>query len=421
MNSETPLWVHIQKLVHGGQGLGELPDGRKVFVWNALPGETLRIRLIRQKRSFAEAIAEEVSEPSPDRVLPREANFLATSPWQMMSFTAENRHKKLITDEIFKRAKVRVPEFSLTATGQSYGYRNKIEYGFWGDDSGLHLATYRRGSHGKDIVNGSALSMPGMDAAANDVCTVLGRHGVRAGDLKTIIVRSSQNGAIAASLFVKPERFPKLMLPQNLQGLRIYHSNPKSPASVSTKLLQQLGDCTLRDTLLGKEFVYNVDSFFQINLSAYEQALSGIKAQLSTAELVDMYAGVGSIGLSVASEAVDLIEVDPATADMARRNTTASELKARVIETSSEEALEYITTERPISLDPPRAGLHDKVVTRILEAKPPRISYLSCNPITQARDLTRLQDAYIVDFFEAFNFFPRTPHIETLAILQRRA
>ena len=417
---EALVTVRIQKLVNGGQGLGELPDGRKVFVWNALPGETVRARLIKQKHAFAEAIAEEIVDPSPDRVMPKEANYLATSPWQMMSFAAENRYKKGIAEDIFRHAKVPIPVFQMTTAGEAYEYRGKMEYSFWGDDDGLHLAMYRRGSHGKEIISGSVLAMPGIDAAANSVCTLLGKMHVRAGDLKTIIVRTTQKGAVAASLFVKPMAFPKLRLPEGLQGLRVYHSNPKSPASVPTKLLQELGDCTLTDTLLGKDFIYDVDSFFQINLPVYERALESIGTHLKAAELVDMYAGVGTIGLSVATEAVDLIELDPPTAVMARKNAAASGLQARVIEASTEKALEYVMGDKPVSFDPPRAGLHDKVVERVLETKTPRISYLSCNPVTQASDLALLQAVYDIEYFEAFNFFPRTPHTETLAILQRR-
>ena len=79
--------VIIEKLVHGGQGLATLADGRKVFVWNALPGETVRVRIIKAKHSYAEAIAEEIVKASAERVEPSEANYLATSPWQMMTLS----------------------------------------------------------------------------------------------------------------------------------------------------------------------------------------------------------------------------------------------------------------------------------------------------------------------------------------------
>jgi len=128
-----------------------------------------------------------------------------------------------------------------------------------------------------------------------------------------------------------------------------------------------------------------------------------------------MYAGVGSIGLSVGAR--QLIELDPATAAMARVN--AGDM-SEVVEASTEKALEYIVSGKPVIFDPPRAGLHAKVVERCLEVLPPQIIYLSCNPATQARDLALLQEKYIIEFFETYNFFPRTPHIETLAVLHRK-
>jgi 23S rRNA (uracil1939-C5)-methyltransferase len=412
--------VTISKLVHGGQGLGELPDGRKVFVWNALPGETVQARIIKQKRSYAEAIAESVKKPSAERIEPVEANYLATSPWQMMTFDAENKYKKEIVDELFAREKVVFPDIAEIGHDESqWQYRNKMEYSFWGDDDGLHLALHERGSRGKQIVRGSELAMPAIDAAANAICTQLGKLNARAGDLKTIVVRSNQKGEVVAALFTKLTKFSKLVLPNELKGLRVYHSNPKSPASVATELLQELGDCTLSDELLGKAFTYDVDSFFQVNIPIYEKALAVIKAHVQD-DPIDMYAGVGSIGLSVAKKQVELIELDIATAAMAGVNVEASGLKAEVIQASTETALEHIVADRPVIFDPPRAGLHRKVVDRVLEVLPEQVIYMSCNPATHARDLALLQEKYDITHFEVFNFFPRTPHIETLAVLRKR-
>jgi 23S rRNA (uracil1939-C5)-methyltransferase len=413
--------VEIEKLVHGGQGLGTLPGGRKIFVWGALPGETVMARVIKGKRSYAEAIAEEIVHPSPLRMPEREANYLATSPWQIVTFEAENDYKRRIVEELFIQAHVGLPEFQMTTAGESWHYRNKMEYSFWGDEAGLHLALHNRGSHHKTIVQGSELAMPALDKAAHAILFELQKHEVRAGDLKTIIVRCSQDGQAVASLFIKPETFIKLELPDDVKGLRVYHSNPKSPASVQTRLLYELGDATLRDMLQGREFVYDVDSFFQVNLEIFDQALARIKEYFADqAELVDMYAGTGSIGLSVASRAVQLIELDPATATMARVNAAASDLDVEVVEASTEKVLDYIVSDKPVIFDPPRAGLHDKVVARTLETLPPKIAYLSCNPATHARDLAALTRRYDITYFEAFNFFPHTPHIETLAMLARK-
>ncbi len=411
--------VVIEKLVHGGQGLGTLPDGRKVFVWGALPGEKVAVRVLKGKRSYAEAIAEEVIEPSRLRVEPREDNYLATSPWQIVQFSAENDYKKRIVEELFVQAHVTLPQFQMTAAGDDWHYRNKMEYSFWGDDEGLHLALYARGSHHKGIVQGSELALPAIDQAAQKVLAELQTAQIRAGELKTIIVRCDQAGNAVVSLFVKSESFPELSVPVGVQGLRVYFSNPKSPASVPTKLLSEKGDMTLHDTLIGKLFTYDADSFFQVNIPVFEAALTRVKEHVQGDDAVDMYSGVGAIGLSVAHKQVELIELDAATAAMARVNAAASGLQAQVIETSSEKALDYIVGDRPIIFDPPRAGLHDRVVERTLEILPPQIIYLSCNPATQARDLAKLQEKYIIKYFEGFNFFPHTPHIETLAILSR--
>ena len=411
--------VRIDKLVFGGQGIGTLDDGRKVFVWNALPGEKVRIRTIKRKKSYVEAVAEEIIEASPERIEPVESNYLATSPWQIMSYDAENEHKKLITAELFSREKVVIPDFALQAPKDEWHYRNKMEYSFWGDDDGLHLALHMRGSHGKQIVAGSKLALPAIDNAANAVCAQLDRLGMRAGDLKTIIVRCSQDGQAAASVFTKLEEFPHLELTPAVQGIRVYHSNPKSPASVPTRLLYEVGDPLLHDTLLDKPFIYDVDSFFQVNIPIFETALISIKSHIDEPAVTDMYAGVGSIGLSVATDSVDLVELDPATVRMASHNAGAvsEQMVVNVIEASTEKSLDYITGDKPVIFDPPRAGLHGDVVARLLDVRPEKIVYLSCNPSTQARDLGLLQDTYDVTFFEAYNFFPRTPHIETLAVL----
>lgn len=442
--------VKITKLVHGGQGLGELPDGRKVFVWNALPGETVEVRIIKKKHSYAEAIAEEVVEASPERIEPREANYLATSPWQMMTFAAENKYKAEVVRELFAHEKVKLPHFVIpteaegsslktkdglstsSPAGESgrngggvihssteWHYRNKMEYSFWGDDDGLHLALHQRGSHGKQVVEGSALAAPAVDAGARAVLAELQKLRPRAGDLKTIIVRSSQNGDVVAALYTKLEKFSKLSLPTEVKGLRVYHSNRKSPASVPTKLLYELGDCQLTDELLGKPFTYDVDGFFQINLPVFEQALKRIREHCQ-GDPVDMYAGVGSIGLSVAKRQVTLVELDPASAAMARLNAQGSVLCAEVREADAANSIQSIVSGKPVIFDPPRAGLHAKVVERCLEAMPPQIIYLSCNPATQARDLALLQGRYTIEFFEIYNFFPRTPHIEALAVLKKK-
>lgn len=410
--------VVIEKLVHGGQGFGKLPDGRKVFVWNALPGETVQVRLTKQRKDYAEGIAQEVLKASPDRIEPIDAAYLSTSPWQIMNFTTENTQKQAILEETFAREKVTIPEVRFVTESPELHYRNKMEYSFWADDDGLHLALFHRGTHGKQIVRGSSIARPEIDKTANKICSVLQQSGVRGSQLKTVIVRCSQAGETVAALFVKDEDFPVIEQLQTVcKGITVCFSNPKSPASVLTRELYAYGDVTLSDKLLGNDITYNVHSFFQVNLPVFSAALEQIKSMSGAAKRkIDLYSGVGTIGIPI--DASVLVELDPHNVAMAEQNIGRQPIE--VVQASTEQALEYITPEVCVVVDPPRAGLHPNVIDRLLEQQPKQIIYLSCNPVTQARDLAQLQTVYKVAELTGYNFFPRTPHIESLAHLVRQ-
>lgn len=413
--------VSIEKLVHGGQGFGTLTDGRKVFVWNALPGELVNVRVTKKRRDYAEGIAEKVLEASPQRVEPKDEAYLSTSPWQMMDFAYENEQKRQILVEAFRREHVQYEGEVLFTAGESeWRYRNKMEYSFWGDDSGLHLALFHRGSHGKRIVTGSSIARQEIDEAAQKIVAILQGKGVRASQLKTVMLRCSQAGEVVAALFTKDNHFPEISeLAAVCRGIAVVYSNPKSPASVVTEHLYQYGDVVLSDVLLGHKIEYNVFSFFQVNIPVFLQVLQTIKQVANDeAPAVDMYSGVGTIG--VCCGASTLVESDVQNVRMAEKNARQSGKNIEVIHANSESALDTITSENSLIVDPPRAGLHTKLITQILAVSPPSITYLSCNPSTQARDIALLQDKYHLTHLGGYNFFPRTPHIESLAILKRQ-
>lgn len=416
---EPLVTVVIDKLVHGGQGIGTLPDGKKVFVWNALPGEEVGVRLLKGKRGWAEAVAEEIIKPSPDRVEPRDEAYLSTSPWQIMTLEAENAAKQAILTETLTREKVAYDKpIELVAAGSPWQYRNKMEYSFWADDSGLHLALFNRGSHGKRIITGSGIARSEIDAVANRICAVLGQAGIRGSQLKTVVARCDQAGEVVAALFVKDEAFPRLESLAGLaKGISVYYSNPKSPASLATKELYSFGDISLADTVMGVPISYDVNSFFQVNLPIFELAAQRIKeATPDRSPKLDFYSGVGTIGIPVGATA--LIESDPHNIEMAKQNIGGRDIT--LVAATAETALDQISEQGSLIVDPPRAGLHAKVIERLRVARPEQIVYLSCNPITQARDLALLQDLYQIESITGYNFFPRTPHIESLAILSRR-
>ena len=411
--------VKIEKLVHGGQGIGTLSDGRRVFVWNVIPDEVVNVRLVKSKKGHAEGIAEEIISPSGYRETPKDEAYLSTSPWQMMDFSAENKFKADILTETMQREHVAyTAAITLDTAGSEWHYRNTIEVSFWAGDSGLHLALFYRGTHRKQIIEGSSIAMPIIDETARKIVQILNTHGIRGSQLKTVVVRANQSGRAVAALFVKDELFPELQeLATVCSGIAVYYSTPKSPASVLTKDLYHYGDLTLMDTIGGCNITYDVNSFFQVNLPVFTKALEAIRNAIGEDASVDMYSGVGTIGIPAG--AYKLVELDEHNVAMARQNI--GDKATEVVHASAEAALEHITSDTALIVDPPRAGLHQKVTAKMLEALPPKIVYLSCNPITQARDMALLQTSYEIESIQGYNFFPKTPHIESLAVLKRKA
>ncbi len=415
--------IKLDKFVHGGQCIGVTPEGKKVFVWGGLPNELVDVRVIKKKSKYLEAIVTEVIESSPDRIEPLEPNsYLSTSPWQIMTFKAENRAKQDILLEAFSREGIDIDFSPLVAGKKDVGYRNKQEFGFWGDDNGLNLAHYVRGTHGKQIIQSSALTTDSINNAAIAVRDELRRLKVWGGDLKTLVIRCSADNEVVGALFIKNKiDFTTFEVPDELKGLVIYYSDPKSPASVPTKQLYSFGDITLTDSILSKNITYDVISFFQVNIPVFEEAAKKIsgaikiyKKAVPKGKVTDMYSGVGTIGLIAGADM--LVESDASNIEMAKVNTMGG--KVAVVHETSEKALDEITKDSCVIVDPPRAGLHDSVVDRILEVEPKKVIYLSCNPSTQARDVKRLLEKYKITSAQGFNFFPRTPHIECLVILE---
>jgi len=423
--------VQLEKIVGGGQALGQLADGRKVFVWGGLPGELVAVQITKKKSKYAEGIVTEVLESSSERVEVSEPeSYLSTSPWQIMSFDAEQRYKAQSIQEAFELHHVTLPgETEVFTDGRMFGYRNKIEFSWWwsNETNQLDLAFFRRGSHGKIPVSGSKLARDEINAAAVRTRDLLRSNGIEARSLKTLLIRTSQQGSIVAQLYVKDEDFAPFTQEEleqlGLSGFELIYSNPKSPASVITKRLQQWGNVVLSDTILGVPFSYAAEGFFQINLPVYERALKDMREWVEAEKpTVDLYSGVGTIGLTIGGRHVTLVEVDEHAVREMRQNIAAlgREGEAAAVLAASEQALDYISGEACIIVDPPRAGLHEDVVERLLKEAPQRIIYLSCNPVTQARDVARLLQKYDILAHKGYNFFPRTPHIEHLVILGRK-
>lgn len=430
--SFDPVTLKLDAFISGGQTIGTLDSGKKALVWGGLPGETVVVGPTKSKSSFIEGIIQEVLKASPDRIEPRDpATYLSTSPWQIMTFAAEQAAKATLIEEAFTMHSVQLPAKStIYSDDQQWNYRNKVEFSWYSDfdeDSGsdsLDLAFFRRGGKGKIPLDQCSLLPDAMMNAARQVRDILHSKQVSARQLKTLMIRIDETGLVVWQLYVKDLDFDELSADDfaktGAKGAEIIYSDPRSPASRITQRLASFGDTTLIDTILDIPFRYVAEGFFQINLPVYQQALRDMKQFVPVDKpLLDMYAGVGTIGLTIGTEQTELVEINREAVIEMCRNIEQLESSAEAILAPSEKALELVTSDKTIIVDPPRAGLHANVVTKLLKAKPERIIYLSCNPVTQARDVAGLLAGYRITHHKGYNFFPRTPHIENLIILDR--
>lgn len=418
--------VHTRAFVHGGQAIGESTDGRTCFVWGALPGEIVEVQLTKKKKDWAEGFAVQIIQASVHRIAPKEPNiYLATSPWQILDYKEEGTAKQAILAETFQREHVAVEWQPFYQQENPYNYRNKMEYNFWYDteSKSVSLALHKRGSHQKVAVGESILASDAINSAGKELVDYINKHAIEARPLKSVILRSSADGVVGISLFVKDRSVAEHFLPyyNGRNYLEIVYSNPKSPASVATEvLLPAKGQLT--DVLLTKKYTYTARSFFQVNVPVYEQVLTIIRDVVEKSgakEVVDMYSGVGTIGLSVAdnAEQLTMVETDEASIEQAHQNARGMS-NVKIVRANAESALDYIVSAGILIVDPPRAGLHKDVVATIIEKMPQTVVYVSCNPSTQARDVKMLSESgFKIAYAQGFNFFPRTPHIENLIIL----
>ena len=429
--------LRLEKIVGGGQAIGTLDDGRKAFVWGGLPKELVTIRVTKKKSHFVEGIVTEIIEKSPERITPKDENsYLSTSPWQIMPMSSEQSYKASLIEEAFLLHNITLPEkIEVFSDGVEFNYRNKVEFSWFGDKTDddeketLDLAFFKRGGKGKVVIDGTSLAHPSINKLAIEIRDLLREKPIVARQLKTLLIRSDQHGNAVWQLYIK-DRIENLISDDeakllSAKGGEIIYSDPKSPASRITKRLEKFGDTTLSDTILGVAFNYACEGFFQVNIPVYEKALSDMKAWINCNEkllTLDLYSGVGTIGLTIGGDDVTLVEINEhAVAEMQRNITKLNRPNAKAILAPSEKSLEYITDEQIVIVDPPRAGLHADVTNRLLETAPPRIIYLSCNPVTQARDVSLLQEKYEIVHHQGYNFFPRTPHIEHLVVLDKKA
>ncbi len=429
------LEVEIESLAFGGRGVARA-DGYVVFVEGALPGDRVRAEVTKAKRNFAEARTVELLSPGADRVDDRCVHGgepCPGAPWQGLPYEAQLASKQEQVGDALRRIGG-LDGFELEAIEpalEQWRYRNKLEYSFGEDDGEATLGFHARGRWDLivDIEDCMLASEPG-NAARNKVRDWARLEAVppydrrsEKGTLRNLAVREGRrSGQIQTRLVTSATNFPKP--PVDL------HTAIDGPSGGTDGPTGALGEERLREELCGLKLEMSHSAFFQTNTEMAERlyGVAGEYAGLSGSERVfDLYCGIGTIGLTMAGRAGEVwgLEIVPEAIDDAEKNAERNGIEnahflAANARTGVRPLVEQAGKPDVVVIDPPRAGLSQKIVRRVLECEAKRIVYVSCNPTTLAPNAKQLAEAgYRLSRVKPVDMFPQTPHIECVALFER--
>lgn len=437
-------------------------DGKVIFISGAVPGDTADILLTKNKKDWAEARAIRITSPAPDRVIPfcRHFGTCGGCKWQMLPYEKQLQYKQQETEQNLKRiGKVELPEIMpIIGCENSTHYRNKLEFTF----SNKRFLTSEEIGSENVVAQQDALGfhVPRIFDKVIDIfeCFLMDdvnnkiRNTIRdfakqqgfafydikehTGWLRNIIVRYCSTGELMVNICLNHEDEANriLLLDHVLQSVPsvttlLYTINPKWNDSIYDLTPQVYsGKGYVTEKLEGFEFIISPKSFFQTNTKQAEKLYSVTRdfAGLTGNEIVyDLYCGTGSIGIFVSKLAKKVIgvEVIEDAIEDAKKNAALNNIEhthffaGDVIKICDDHFFEKHGRPDVIITDPPRVGMHEKLVIKLLEMAAPKIVYVSCNTATQARDINLLSEKYKVEKVQPVDMFPHTHHIECVVLL----
>ncbi|MGI8904669.1 MAG: 23S rRNA (uracil(1939)-C(5))-methyltransferase RlmD [Solirubrobacteraceae bacterium] len=434
------LELRIDSLAFGGAGVARL-DGYVVFVAGGMPGDHVRAVVGKSKRSYAEARVAEILQPSPERIEPLAEH--PGAPWQVLPYERQLEVKHAQVEEALARIG-RLEGFTLEPIVPAvapWRYRNKLEYSFGVDGDGRLVCGFHAPGRWEEIVEVSdclLASEPANEARERVVAWCrdqgLGAYDRRRGKgfLRNLVVREGRRtGQLQLRLVTSQgdldrDALAALARPEESVLWTRMDAVGETTQGGETELLA--GRERLEEELGGMTLRISPQAFFQTNTEMAERlyALAIGYAELRGFERVyDLYCGIGTIGLLIAPRAAELwgLEIAAEAVADAIANAKRNEIdNARFFAGDVRLALRELAAQagRPdvLLLDPPRAGLSQKVIRRVIETAPKRIVYVSCNPTTLAPNAAQLvQAGYALRRVRAVDMFPQTPHIECVAVL----
>ncbi len=436
------LELTIDTLAFGGAGVARL-EGYVVFVSGAMPGDRVRAVIGKRKRAYAEARTLQILEPGPDRIAPVADH--PGAPWQVLSYERQLEVKfGQVQDALARIGRLEgfVLEPIVPAVEQ-WRYRNKLEYSFGTDAAGELVCGFHAPGSWEEIVaiDDCLLASQAANRARDRIVRWCRTQGLTAYDrrsgegmLRNLVVRESRrSGALQVRLVTSAgllDRDSLIAAAEGLDGLLWTRQTSVAETTQGGETELLAGSDRFVETLGGMRFEISSQAFFQTNTEMAERlyAIAVEYAQLGGFERVyDLYCGIGTIGLTMAPRAAEVwgLELVPEAISDAIANARANEIdNTHFFAGDVRLALGELTSRagRPdvLVVDPPRAGLSQKIVRRVIEASPHRIVYVSCNPTTLAPNAAQLVEAgYRLVRVRPVDMFPQTPHIECVAELVR--
>lgn len=442
-----PLALTVQGYGSNGEGVSRLPDGMTCFVQNALRGERCLVQLDKVGRTCAWGHTIKVLEPSPARLEPDCPHFSSCGGCALrhMTYAEELELKRRKVQDCLERiGGSQVPVSVIYGAENTRRYRNKVQFPASPGPQGPRIGFYAARTHAVTDVSDCLLqpeSAGRLRQAVRDYMVAFSvpayDEGTGAGLLRHLYIRANRAGESLVCLLCngkalphEPELVEALRAAEpGLKGIVLGINERKTNVILGDSYRTLWGQDFLMDTLRGLTFKLSVPSFYQVNAPQAE-VLYGLAldfAGLTGSETVlDLYCGIGAITLCLAQQAGRVIgaEIVPQAIadakDNARRNGIdnaeffcgdADQIAARL---ASQGVRPQVVT-----VDPPRKGLAEGVVTSIVRMAPPRVVYVSCDPATLARDVKRFSEqGYELQRAVAVDLFPRTPHVESVVLLE---
>ena len=447
------LTLRIERLSSDGSGVAHSADGEAVFVPGTAPGDEARVRIVKDCGRYAFGILDELLTPSPDRI-PVDcpvAGPCGGCSLRHLDYAAELRAKQESVLDAFRRiGGLEVPVLDILPSPEVDRYRNKVQFPVGADKNGVPCIGFYAGRTHRIVPCPDCKLQPSMlNEIGNALCAFFARQGIRPYDEQSgkglvrhiFLRRGAHSGQIMVCLVCTRAKLPHAeQLCTVLRGqfpaistilLNVNAKNTNVILGSENHILY--GPGYIEDTLCGVPVRLGPLSFYQVNTLAAER-LYGVAAQYAQLTpddtLLDLYCGMGTIGLSMAGQCRELIgvEIVPEAIESAKANAArmgeAVAAKSRFFCADAGQAATQLAAEglHPdiVMLDPPRKGCDEATLSAVVRMAPRRVVYVSCNPATAARDAAWLEkNGYHTEKVQPVDLFPRTKHVETVVLLSK--